>query len=171
MLVFPRVAADGLDLPHARQTEAGYMKHIFLKTLYDHFAQTKDLSPLCRLTSFETSGTNTGAKIANARGHFNDAAAIQAVTLAYSQRRVHGTLRKQLGDAPVISVAAAYPLGITRESWPDWSLAYATVLDEADKTGPCAGTPAYAQFFDPINVAAETQRVNAYNAADPAFRR
>ncbi len=166
LLVFPRLREDGFAVPQKGETEADYMKQVFLRTLFEAAGKTKNLGKLCTLFSDVAPGTNTGAKITNAAPVLSEADAIQAVTLAYSQRRLHGTLRRQLGDDPVISVEGVYPLGITRNGWPEWSLAYATVLDEADKSGPTADgrDPAYARFFVPIDVAAETARINSFNA-------
>lgn len=166
LLVFPQLKADGFAVPAKDETEADYMKQVFLRTLFEDAGRRGRLDRLCGLFADVVPGTNTGAKITNAGPAFNGAAAIQAVTLAYSQRRLHGTLRQQLGDEPVISVQGVYPLGITREGWPGWSLSYATVLDEADKSGPTAngGEPAYARFFTPIDVATETARVQQFNA-------
>lgn len=173
-VVFPQVKADGHALPLAGQTEADYMKHIFLKALYEAAGKCKSLCTLAGLNAIVIpEGTNTGAKVRNSLAYeaFKDATAIQAVTLAYSQRRVHGTMRKELGDVPVISVEGVYPLGILKADWHLHALPYAVVMDEADKTGPRpsgkgAEKPGlYAPFFDDIDVAAETARIIARNAS------
>ncbi len=107
-------------------------------------------------------GTNTGQKIINARDLLlEDGSPIQVVTLAYGQRRVHGTMRKELGEVPVISVEGVYPLGFTKKNWSQDPLAYATVMTEADKTGPRfdAKEPLFRAYFKDIKVDVESTRI------------
>lgn len=157
-VVKKRIARDGLPLPEKGQTEAEYTADVFLKQLGGA------RKPESLLVVSE--GNNTGHKIKACRDHFENAAAIQGVTLAYSQNRVHGTLRKELGDAPVISVKGTYPLGFTRDNWNRNWLSCSVVMDEADKTlfGLQGQEPKFAQFFTPVDVAAETARIRAYKA-------
>lgn len=154
-LVFPRLEKDALPLPTSVETEAQYMARIFANEVGD--ARMQDSFQKIQLIE----GKNTGEKIRNSREAFADASHIQAVTLVYGQRRVHGTFRQELGEEPVVSVDGVYPLGITKENWDKWFLSYAVVMDEADKTGPRfdGKSPAYRKFFKDIDLSAETARI------------
>lgn len=163
-----RMAKDGQYYPGKKQTEAKYIAEVLRECVevagvFSHtYTPEQAKAELCIVNA----GNNTGEKIRLCRKHFEGAAAIQAVTASYVQNRVHGTLRKELGDTPVISVEGVYPLGFTRENWNRNWLSCAVVMDEADKTLPGlkGEAPKYADFFRPVDIAAETARINAYKA-------
>ena len=141
----------GHALAHKGETEAGFIKRAFTDKVA-LLGETVEAEIICI-----EEGGNAGAKAKACKDHFKDAACISAVTLAYSKRRLHGTLRKELGSiesgAPAISAYGVFPFNITCHNWQDWWLSYVKVMDEADKTGPRFDglDPAYTDFFEKID--------------------
>jgi len=164
-LVFPRLDREGVPRPASIETEAQYMSRLFINEVepeaLEAFSKRGGVFHLIE-------GGNTGEKIRNFRTRFNGGAAInavQAVTLVYCQRRVHGTFRQEIGESSPVSVEGVYPLGITKENWDKWALSYGVVMDEADKSGPRfdGKVPTYRRFFQEIDPGAETARILAFN--------
>lgn len=158
-LVYPRMERDNIDRPRKGESEAEYMNRLFTALV-----GTTD-TPIF----LERNGTNTGQKLQNCHNHLSQQELVQLVTLSYSQYRLLGTARKVLGHddaAPALTVDGVYPLGITKENWPNWFLSYGIVMDEADKSGPRfdGKIPSYQKFFDHVDITAEQQRAADANA-------
>ncbi len=123
--VFPRLRKDGLDLPEKDETEAAYIRRIMIMKGVPAVA-----------IRIDEQSENTGQNIENALNlGLGESQSITAITLAYHQRRVFGTIRKHLPDTPV-TTKAVYPLGITKDTWQNRVLSRFAVLDETWKMGP-----------------------------------
>lgn len=149
--VFPKVRQDGLPLPNILAREAHYMRDAFAR-----FADPEKFQEYSRQRRIHviTRGTNAGAKARACASHFNEIGLVQCVTLAYSVKRLVGTIAKESNPGLAVTGERVYPFGITKDNWHQWYLSYAVVIEEADKTGPRLDgkPPAYANFFDDVDL-------------------
>lgn len=130
--VFPKVEEEGLDLPEVGDTEAEYAAREFRRYADpDKWAFYNDAGKIHVFPS----GNAASQKVQACSYVFNKVGLVQCVTLPYTVQRLVGTFAQY---APNVAVTAkgVWPFGLTPETWKDWGVSYAVVMDEADKTGP-----------------------------------
>lgn len=144
--VFKKVLAEGLPLPlNKEDTEADYSLYSFQKYADPEKFQDYSERGLIHVIS---KGGNAGAKVAACKEHFEKADLVQVVSLAYTIPRLIGTIVKEVPEA-IVTGERVFPFGLTEEGWSTWFISYATVMQEADKSGPRTDgkKPAYEDKF------------------------
>lgn len=132
------------------RTEAEFMKAILLQ----NGVQAEDI------IFIDNTSTNTGENIQNCKEILDIIGSITIVSLAYHQRRALGTLRKTLSTSPVVTTAAVYPFGITKNNWADTKLSF-VVEDEMKKLSPQNPKNYITKGFClPVDLERETKYVN-----------
>lgn len=130
--VFPKIRAEGLPLPRLWDREAAYGVRVFADHAdpekFERYKKEDRIHIIPR-------GNADSQKVKACVDIFNEASLVQAVTLPYTLRRLVMTIKTECPDVAV-TAQGVWPFGLTVDTWPEWDLSYALVMDEADKTGP-----------------------------------
>ena len=66
---------------------------------------------------------------------FNESSLVQVVALPYTVHQFVMTAKTQCPDT-AFTALGVWPDGITKETWHEWAVSYAVMMDMADKVGP-----------------------------------